>query len=52
MSSPLVLMFASKLIAMGIALFGSDLIERGEYEKRPIPSVVTRCIEEVELRGW
>lgn len=32
-------------------LFGSDLIERTEYERRQIPSVVTRCIEEVELRG-
>ncbi|KAL1874924.1 hypothetical protein VTK73DRAFT_10404 [Phialemonium thermophilum] len=32
-------------------LFGSDLIERAEYERRHIPSVVTRCIEEVELRG-
>ncbi len=33
------------------ALFGSDLVERAEYERRQIPSVVTRCIEEVELRG-
>lgn len=32
-------------------LFGSDLIERAEFERRQIPSVVTRCIEEVELRG-
>ncbi|KAI9807448.1 MAG: Rho-type gtpase-activating protein [Piccolia ochrophora] len=32
-------------------LFGSDLVDRVEYEKRQIPSVVTRCIEEVELRG-
>lgn len=32
-------------------LFGSDLVERTEYERRHIPSVVTRCIEEVELRG-
>lgn len=32
-------------------LFGSDLGERAEYERRQIPSVVTRCIEEVELRG-
>ncbi|QSZ33927.1 hypothetical protein DSL72_005506 [Monilinia vaccinii-corymbosi] len=32
-------------------LFGSDLIERADYERRQIPSVVTRCIEEVELRG-
>jgi len=32
-------------------LFGSDLVDRAEYERRQIPSVVTRCIEEVELRG-
>ncbi|KAH7328369.1 hypothetical protein B0I35DRAFT_403749 [Stachybotrys elegans] len=32
-------------------LFGSELTERTEYERRQIPSVVTRCIEEVELRG-
>ena len=34
-----------------ITLFGSDLTERAEFERRQIPSVVTRCIEEVELRG-
>lgn len=33
------------------SLFGSELVERAEYERRQIPSVVTRCIEEVELRG-
>ncbi|TGJ82610.1 hypothetical protein E0Z10_g6152 [Xylaria hypoxylon] len=32
-------------------LFGSDLADRAEYERRQIPSVITRCIEEVELRG-
>ncbi|KAK0629910.1 hypothetical protein B0T17DRAFT_615634 [Bombardia bombarda] len=32
-------------------LFGSDLTERADYERRQIPSVVQRCIEEVELRG-
>ncbi|CEI69727.1 unnamed protein product [Fusarium venenatum] len=32
-------------------LFGSDLAERSDHERRQIPSVVTRCIEEVELRG-
>ncbi|KAH8173314.1 rhoGAP domain-containing protein [Sarocladium implicatum] len=32
-------------------LFGSDLIERADFERRQIPSIVTRCIEEVELRG-
>jgi hypothetical protein len=32
-------------------LFGSDLTARCEFEKRLIPAVVSRCIEEVELRG-
>ncbi|GFP53402.1 hypothetical protein ACSS6W_000929 [Trichoderma asperelloides] len=32
-------------------LFGSELTDRCEFEHRQIPSVVTRCIEEVELRG-
>jgi uncharacterized coiled-coil protein SlyX/uncharacterized protein YjdB len=32
-------------------LFGSELVDRAAYERRQIPSVVTRCIEEVELRG-
>lgn len=32
-------------------LFGSDLVERCEYEKQKIPIVVMKCIQEVELRG-
>ncbi|OMP82117.1 putative Rho-type GTPase-activating protein 4 [Diplodia seriata] len=32
-------------------LFGSDLSERCEFEKATIPSIVRRCIQEVELRG-
>ncbi|KAI9672548.1 MAG: Rho-type gtpase-activating protein [Caeruleum heppii] len=32
-------------------LFGSELNERAEFERRQIPNIVTRCIEEVELRG-
>jgi hypothetical protein len=32
-------------------LFGSDLGARCEYEMRVIPCIVSRCIEEVELRG-
>jgi hypothetical protein len=32
-------------------LFGSDLTGRCDFEKRVIPNIVTRCIEEVELRG-
>ena len=36
---------------VNVVLFGSDLRERCEYEKRVLPAVVTRCVEEVELRG-
>lgn len=32
-------------------LFGSDLSARCEFEKQMIPGVVSRCIQEVELRG-
>lgn len=32
-------------------LFGTDLELRCEFEKRLIPAIVTRCIEEVEERG-
>lgn len=32
-------------------LFGTDLEQRMEYEKSIIPGIVTRCIQEVELRG-
>lgn len=32
-------------------LFGSDLTARCEFEKRMIPAIVSRCVEEVELRG-
>ncbi|KAI0838914.1 RhoGAP-domain-containing protein [Hypoxylon sp. FL0890] len=32
-------------------LFGSELVDRADFERRQIPCVVTRCIEEVELRG-
>ena len=32
-------------------LFGSELAARADFERRQIPSIVTRCIEEVELRG-
>ncbi|KAE8554427.1 Rho-type gtpase-activating protein [Talaromyces marneffei ATCC 18224] len=33
------------------SLFGVDLEQRLELEKSIIPSIVTRCIQEVELRG-
>lgn len=32
-------------------LFGSYLEGRADYERAQIPSIVTRCIEEVQLRG-
>ena len=32
-------------------LFGSELEARCDFEKRVIPSIVTRCIDEVEARG-
>jgi uncharacterized protein YoxC len=32
-------------------LFGSELSARCEFEKRNIPAIVSRCVEEVELRG-
>jgi hypothetical protein len=34
-----------------LALFGTDLEARMEHEKSIIPAIVTRCIQEVELRG-
>lgn len=36
---------------MLLVLFGSDLRERCDFEKRILPSIVTHCIEEVEKRG-
>jgi hypothetical protein len=41
----------SDAIASAANLFGSDLTIRCDLEKRVVPSIVTRCIEEVELRG-
>ena len=36
---------------MTLALFGSELEIRAEYERSGIPGIVQRCIEEVETRG-
>jgi hypothetical protein len=36
---------------ISLVLFGSDLRERCDFEKRILPSIVTHCIEEVEKRG-
>ncbi|KAJ5152095.1 hypothetical protein N7492_010390 [Penicillium capsulatum] len=35
----------------GAGLFGTDLEVRMEHEKSIIPAIITRCIQEVELRG-
>ncbi|MCJ1405154.1 Rho-type gtpase-activating protein [Xylographa trunciseda] len=32
-------------------LYGSELEQRAEFERVNIPGIITRCIEEVELRG-
>lgn len=39
------------LIGCFSGLYGTDLEQRMEYEKSIIPGIVTRCIQEVELRG-
>ena len=42
---------SSKLTLVPLALFGSDLTARSDYERRVIPAIVTRCVEEVDQRG-
>lgn len=44
-------MFTPAAVEPPSTLFGSDLTDRTDFERRQIPAVVTRCIEEVELRG-
>ncbi|KAK3721748.1 Rho-type gtpase-activating protein [Vermiconidia calcicola] len=39
------------VVADASVLFGSELEARCEFEKRIVPSIVSRCIEEVESRG-
>ena len=34
-----------------VALFGSELEQRAEYERVNIPGIVMRCIQEVDARG-
>lgn len=34
-----------------VALFGSELEHRAEYERANIPGIVMRCIQEVDARG-
>lgn len=53
---PLVALYTQDLCAgyhadFQVGLFGTELEQRLEIEKGVIPSVVTHCIEEVELRG-
>ncbi|KAI4238350.1 MAG: hypothetical protein LQ349_001158 [Xanthoria aureola] len=36
---------------VGVPLFGSELQHRAEYEASEVPSIVVRCIQEVEVRG-
>jgi hypothetical protein len=37
--------------APGSQLFGTELVQRCDFEKRDIPGIVIRCVEEVQLRG-
>ena len=34
-----------------LGLYGSDLEQRAEFERLDIPAIVTRCVQEVEMRG-
>ena len=38
-------------LTIPLGLFGTELEARMEHEKSIIPAIVTRCIQEVELRG-
>ena len=46
-SSPAFVLLAN----IDLALFGSELEVRADYERVGIPGIVMRCIQEVELRG-
>ena len=41
----------STLLIYSVALFGSELEQRAEYERVNIPGIVMRCIQEVDARG-
>jgi hypothetical protein len=49
--SKLIIHTFEQTLTPSTVLFGSDLELRCEYEKRLIPAIVSRCIEEVEERG-
>lgn len=38
-------------LTSSLGLFGTDLEARMEHEKSIVPAIITRCIQEVELRG-
>lgn len=42
---------ASSVASETATLFGNDLSRQAEIEGRPIPYIITRCIEEVEANG-
>lgn len=39
------------IVDASTTLFGADLVDRAEFERRMIPNVVIRCIQEVDIRG-
>ncbi|EXJ81583.1 hypothetical protein A1O1_07647 [Capronia coronata CBS 617.96] len=41
----------SLLVDAATQLYGSDLEQRADFEKTSVPSIVRRCVEEVEARG-
>jgi hypothetical protein len=42
---------ASSIASETSTLFGNDLVRQAEIEGRPVPYIITRCIEEVEVHG-
>lgn len=45
------ILLPTEVVDASTTLFGADLVERAEYERRLIPNVVIRCIQEVDIRG-
>ncbi|CAN8103123.1 unnamed protein product [Discula destructiva] len=41
----------TEIVDASTTLFGADLVERADFERRMIPNVVIRCIQEVDIRG-
>lgn len=47
-------LFLASLLTLNIieeSVFGTDLIQQAQSEKRKIPSLVLTCVKEIELRG-